>query len=194
MVRKTKYAFLFFISIFFINTSCAYESAHDVEILYWYEFKNDQHHYYYNVVNNSNEVEIVNVEIGYEYDFEDGAPRVQRTRGDTSHIPIEFISPNGWEAKVAYQEETLDYSLMWTTTGEQFDIKESDSSFQFGVVLSNLRNDHMNTFFTVIFGDSTVATEEMVASLEPPRNLILAPIYDLLLSRGIEARVITIDR
>ena len=194
MKNQIKFTVLLIASLLLANTSCAYESAHDVEILYWSEVKNGQYHYYYNVVNNSTEVDIVNVEIGYEYDFEDGAPKLQRARGDKTHIPLEFIKPNGWTGKVAYQEETLDYSLMWTTTGEQFDIKKGKSSFRFGVVLDNQRDDHINTFFTIIFGDSTVATEEMVASSEPPRNVILAPIYDLLLSKGIKPNVIGMSK
>lgn len=194
MKNKIKFAALLISSLLLVNTSCAYESAHDVEILYWSEGKNGQYYYYYNVVNNSTEVDVVNVEIGYEYDFEDGVPKLQRARGDTTHVPLEFIKPNGWIGKVAYQEETLDYSLTWTTTAEQFDIKKGKSSFRFGVVLDNQRDDHINTFFTIIFGDSTVATEEMVASSEPPRSVILAPIYDLLLSRGIKPNVIGMSK
>ncbi len=194
MKNQIKFTVLLIASLFLANTSCAYESAHDVEVLYWSEVKNGQYHYYYNVVNNSTEVDVVNVEVGYKYDYEDGEPQLFAPRADTTHVPLEFIAPNGWEGKVSYLEESLYYSLNWTTTGEQFDIKKGKSSFRFGVVLNNQRDDHINTFFTIIFGDSTVATEQMVASSEPPRNVILAPIYDLLLSKGIKPNVIGMSK
>lgn len=181
-------------SLFMMGTSCAYQSSHDVEILYWHELKDGKHYYYYNVVNNSSEVSVVDVQVGYKFDYDNGEPQLYAPRADTTHIPLEFIGPKGWTGQVSYLEESLYYSLNWTTTGEQFDIKKNKSSFKFGVVLSNQRDDHINSFFTIIFSDSTVATKEMVASSEPPRNVILAPIYDLLLSKGIKPNVVGINK
>lgn len=194
MKKNIKYLICLVVPLLLINTACAYESAHDVEVLYWHEEKGGKHYYYYNIVNNSNEVDVVNVQVGYKYDYEGGEPQLFAPRADTSHIPLEFISPNGWVGEVEYLEESLNYSLNWTTTGEQYDVKKGKSSFKFGVVLSNQRNDHINTFFTVIFGDSTISTEQMVASTKAPKNVILAPIYQLLLSKGIQPNVIGISK
>jgi len=88
MKIRIKHTAVLIFTLLLTSTSCAYESAHDVEILYWHEVKGGKHHYYYNVVNNSNEVDVVNVEVGYKYDYEDGEPQLFAPRADTTHIML----------------------------------------------------------------------------------------------------------
>jgi len=181
------------ITILFLSSSCthAFLDVHEAEVLYWYEIENDEHRYYYNIVNNSSSAEIVKVIVGYQYDDDGGIPKLFAPAGDRTHIPLDFISPEGWSGDLRYVEESLEYSLGWVTSDPtKFDISANSSSYEFGVILSNQRDDHINSYFSVIFNDGTVTTRKMDAETNsPPRNPILTPLYELLLSKGIEPRV-----
>ena len=166
---------------------------HDVDVLYWHEAKNGKHSYFYHVLNKSRTSEIVSFMVGY--DWRVGEPKLYAPRADTRHIPLEFHSPTGWSGKVEYLEESLFYNLLWESNQPQNDIKEGESSYRFGVELSNRRNDHLNTVITVIFGDTTITSKKMAGSESqpPPSNHILAPIYLLLLSKGITPKFLQIN-
>ena len=135
-----KYLLTIFIYLFAVGCSNAFPSKHDAEVLYWHEFKDGQHYYYYNVVNNSSSSNIVHISVGYKYDDNYGEPQLFAPAKDRTHIPLEFISPEGWNGKIEYVEESLNYSLGWrTSAGAKFNIPPNSSSYQFGVVLDNER-------------------------------------------------------
>lgn len=182
-----KYLLTMFVYLFAVGCSNAFPSKHDAEVLYWHEVKDGQHYYYYNVVNNSSTSNIVHISVGYKYDDNYGEPQLFAPAKDRTHIPLEFISPEGWNGKIEYVEESLNYSLGWrTSAGAKFNIPPNSSSYQFGVVLDNERNDHITSYFTIIFSDSTVTTKQMGTESGPPKSTTLAPIYDLLLSKGLK--------
>lgn len=193
MIRKVLFLVIC-ISLFIpVISHAVYFSEHDADVLYWYEEKNGKHYYYYHVANNSIDSTIVAVYIGY--DWEHGIPTLGRVRGETAHIPIKFFSPSGWTGKVQYTEETLYYDLEWVTGASDQNIKPGESSYRFGVELTNQRADHVTTYFTVIFGDSTIATEQLNGSESkpPPKNHYLSPLYFLLLSKGIDVKFVHLD-
>lgn len=193
MNKTIKYLLIFcgFFSIMQTANAVLF-SEHDADVLYWHEEKNGQHYYYYHVFNKSNTSSIVGFKIGYNWEF--GLPQLTRAGGDASFIPSKFFSPPGWSGEIEYTEDTLDYNLNWDAgSNPANDVKKGDSSYRFGVKLSNQRADHLTTNFTVIFGDSTVTTKLLAGSESeaPPPNHVLAPVYDLLLSKGIDAKFIS---
>ncbi|WP_339132715.1 MAG: hypothetical protein WGN25_10895 [Candidatus Electrothrix sp. GW3-4] len=188
MLKRLLILLVCVIVFFPVASHSAYFSEHDADILYWHEETNGKHYYYYHVTNLSSESTIVAVYIGY--DWEHGIPLLNRTRAETAHVPLKFFSPPGWTGKVQYTEETLYYDLEWETGDPSKNIKPGESSYRFGVELTSQRDDHINTNFTVIYGDSTVATKALSGSETeaPPKNHILSPLYLLLLSKGIDVK------
>jgi hypothetical protein len=172
--------------------SFAYYSEHDASVLYWHEIKEGKHYYYYHVINNSTTSVIVSVRVGYNR--LNGTPELYAPRLDTTHIPLEFISPSGWSGRIEYYEESHYYNLEWESSASTYDIKVDKDNYRFGVVLSNQRDDHINTHFSIIFGDSTAVSKTLSSDSEPPPpNSTMAPIYHLLLSQGIDVHVIRLS-
>ncbi len=172
--------------------SFAYYSEHDASVLYWHEVKEGKHYYYYHVVNHSETSAIVAVRVGY--DRVHGTPELYAPRLDTTHIPLEFISPSGWAGRIEYYEESHYYDLEWESSDPADDIKVNKDNYRFGVVLSNKRDDHINTHFSIIFGDSTAVSKMLSSDNEPPPpNISMPPIYHLLLSQGIDVHVIRLS-
>jgi len=98
MNKKILFLLLCILVLFPSTSHSVYFSEHDADILYWHEEKDGKHYYYYHVINLSTESTIVAVYVGY--DWEHGIPLLTRTRAETAHIPLNFLSPPEWTGKV----------------------------------------------------------------------------------------------
>ena len=122
---------------------------HTAKVTVWQEVVSGKVRYHYSVFNEAENVSITSLKVGYDYFH--GIPLLK------TH-PENIYAPPGWEGKIVRTEETLDIEVEWRRSDRSYSIQPGQERGGFVVELAVPDNLYRNTFFTVYFGDSTIAS------------------------------------
>lgn len=77
------------------------------------------------------------------------------------------VSPAGWHAAVITTEESRIIEIEWRNDGQTYDIGSGQTRV-FSVLVPHADDKYRSAHWTVIFGDSTVASATLVPDDNPP--------------------------
>lgn len=123
--------------------------------------------YQYRVTNRSN-LSIVGFSIGSDYYHgisELNAPPLNWSFDDTTP-PVSISSPNAWNASVVTTEESPFFEIEWRNDGTA-DIAPGQSAVGFSVILPAANNSYLNSHWTVLYADSTIASSSLIVDGSP---------------------------
>jgi hypothetical protein len=124
--------------------------------------------YLYRVVNHAS-TPVVAVIVGRNY-YHGTSDLVTPPKGWTfeSGLPTSsVVSPAGWHAAVVTTEESRNIEIAWCNDGQAYDIGNGQTSV-FSVLVPHADDKYRSAHWTVIFGDSTVASATLAPDDNPP--------------------------
>jgi hypothetical protein len=98
------------------------------------------------------------------------------------------VSPAGWRAAVITTEESRNIEIEWRNDGQTYDIGNGQTKV-FRVLVPRADDKYRSAHWTVIFGDSTVASVTLSSPNEPkPKRKLQKLLYILRTARLVHAR------
>lgn len=156
--------------------SAANGHEHPAEVRVWQENLPDKVVYHYRVINKATNVSIPTVIIGYDHYH--GVPTLTAR-------PQAIRSPSGWAGQVVSTEETLIVQVEW---GRDENLSNSiqPGTEKRGFVLEvPSANNSYRSFYTLIFGDGTVASGQILTDPQSPPGDSTPPTLSVVLTPSI---------
>ena len=142
-------------------TGSADGHEHPAEVRVWQKNFPDKVVYYYRVINQATGVSIAKVVIGYDY---------YRGMPTLTARPQAIRSPSGWTGQIISTEETLNVEVEWRRDENASNsVRPGAEKRGFALELPTA-NSSYRSFYTLIFGDGTVASGQVLPDSEPPPN------------------------
>ncbi|MDH5634100.1 MAG: hypothetical protein OEZ10_14095 [Gammaproteobacteria bacterium] len=159
-----------------IQTSYASHPAnieeHTATVTVWQELVSGKVRYHYNVIDKSDKASITSVKLGYDYFH--GIPLLKTD-------PENIYSPQGWKGVIVRTEETLEFEIEWAREDRAYNIQPGQQQTGFIVELPIADNIYRNTYFTVYFSDSTIASTHITPVSAPPPGDTMPPVLTVSL-------------
>jgi hypothetical protein len=175
--RVTLFALLSSLALgLYAATSAANGHEHPAEVRVWQENLPDKVVYHYRVINKATSVSIPTVIIGYDHYH--GVPTLTAR-------PQTIRSPSGWSGQIISTEETLIVQVEWGRDDNVSNsIQPGTEKRGFAVEVPSANNSY-RSFYTLIFGDGTVASGQILADSQPPPGDSTPPTLSVVLTPNI---------
>lgn len=158
------------------TTSAANGYEHPAEVRVWQENLPGKVVYHYRVINQATGFSIPTVIIGYDHFH--GVPTLTAR-------PQTIRSPSGWFGQIISTEETLIVEVEWGRDNNLSNsIQPGAEKRGYAVEVPNANNSY-RSFYTLIFGDGTVASGQILPDTQPPLGDSMPPTLSVVLTPNI---------